>query len=1084
MGNRCAPLAAVLVAFLGLLVSPLAAQAAPAKSPESSPQGSPERSTIVLNSGVVDLRSPLAAVAEPMRLSAGAPGSDYVLVKFAGPVSAEQLDTLHAVAGRVYTYLPHDAFLVRLRAGDALDRLAGVGAWVGPYHPAYKISRFAAAVEPAAVDAGKAARRRIVMLHVYPDADLVSVLDEIKARGIEGVVGANPGAFFSRVRLLLTEAQIASWRDGLALIPEVFWVEVEGRRVLYNDTTVWVGQSGLAGGQTTPIFARGIHGEGQVVGVLDTGIDPDMCYFRDTARGLPPRNECNGGTVVDELQRKTLAVDFLWSSECSGGITGTEWDTQGHGTHVAGTIAGDNFANPIARDAGDGMAPGAKLVVQDCGYQVNACADCPGIGCPVVDLNPIFQQTYSQGARLHSNSWGDQEDASPQNNYTSGSQDVDEFMWSHKDFLIFFAAGNSGPGTASVGSPSTAKSAMSVGATLRGSSANSMASFSSCGPTDDGRIKPEITVPGSSIVSAAKDNSVTTNNCGTTSMSGTSMATPGAAGLAALARQYYTDGFYPSGVATAANAFTPSAALVRATLVNSAASMANAGAIPGNCQGWGRVLLDDTLSFSGDTRKVWIQDDAAAFPSGSANEERSYTFTVAAGQSLKATLAWTDFPSTPAATIHLVNDLDLVVTGPGGTYRGNVFASGQSTTGGNADRRNTLEQVLLSSPAAGTYTVVVRSFTVPQGPQPFALVVTGAVTTGSCTPPAVPTGVSASATSQTAANVTWAAVAGATSYTVSRSTTSGGPYAQVGTSTTTSFANSGLSCNTTYYYVVSASNGTCGSASSAQAQTTTQACTGNVLANGVPVTNVSGAAASQQFWTMAVPAGASGLKFVTSGGTGDADLYVKLGSAPTTSVYDCRSIGSTTAETCNIATAQAGTYHVLVHGYSAFSGLSLTGSYSTPGPELLTNGGFETTLSPWVPSGSAFHQPNGGSTAHGGTGFAYLGNADNTSGAVYQQIAIPAGAAPTFSFWLNVTSSETTTTTQYDKLFVEVRNSAGTLLSTLATYSNLNKGTAGVYSQKSFSLAAWAGQTVRLQFRGTTDTSLITTFRVDDASAK
>ena len=76
-------------------------------------------------------------------------------------------------------------------------------------------------------------------------------------------------------------------------------------------------------------------------------------------------------------------------------------------------------------------------------------------------------------------------------------------------------------------------------------------------------------------------------------------------------------------------------------------------------------------------------------------------------------------------------------SGPGGsTWRGNVFASGQSTTGGAADRRNSLEQVLLNAPAAGVYTVTVRSFTVPNGPQPFALVVTGnaAVSTGNVPP--------------------------------------------------------------------------------------------------------------------------------------------------------------------------------------------------------------------------------------------------------------------------------------------------------------------------------------------------------------
>jgi vibriolysin len=103
----------------------------------------------------------------------------------------------------------------------------------------------------------------------------------------------------------------------------------------------------------------------------------------------------------------------------------------------------------------------------------------------------------------------------------------------------------------------------------------------------------------------------------------------------------------------------------------------------------------------------------------------------------------------------------------------------------------------------------------------------------------------------------------------------------------------------------------------------------NTLSNGVPVSNLSGGAGAQLRYTMSVPAGAGSLRFTTSGGSGDADLYVRFGSEPTTSTYDCRSAGSTNSESCSITTAQAGTYHVLVYGYSAFSGLSLTGSYAT-----------------------------------------------------------------------------------------------------------------------------------------------------------
>ena len=692
-------------------------------------------SLISLNSQVIDTRGPGAGIPAALRAPAG---SEYVLVKFPGPVSASQYEALQQATERIYTYLPYDTYLVKMKsapdAGRALQAKSVGASWTGPYHPAYKLSRSMSALaapDAAAAPGDAAPGRQIVMVQVFPDADLDKVVAAIRSAGAREVVGSQRSAFFSRVRLLLEPAQIVATRAALARIPEVFWIDIEPRRVLLNDTTIWVGQSGVNGGQATPVFDRGIFGEGQIVGVLDTGIDPDMCYFRDTVRGLPPRNECNRGTVRDLSQRKVVAVDFLWSNECNGGIAANEWDTQGHGSHVAGTIAGDNFLNPLNHDPGDGMAPGAKLVVQDCGFQTNDCADCPGIGCPVVDLNPVFQQAYDQGARIHTNSWGDQENASVQNNYTAGSQDVDEFMWNHKDMLIFFAAGNSGPGARSVGSPSTAKSAVSVGATQRGSSSNAMAGFSSCGPTDDGRIKPEITIPGQGIGSARNDGSLTSNNCGTASLSGTSMASPGAAGLTALIRQYYAQGWYPSGIPTAADAFAPSAALMRATLINSAAAMTGAPVIPGNCQGWGRALLDSALFFPGDARRLWVRDDDAGFPLGSSGESRSFTFTVtSAAEPFKATLAWTDFPSTPAANPHINDDLDLAVSGPGGSFLGNVFSGGRSAAGGSADRRNTLEQVLIMNPAPGTYTVTVRSFSVPNGPQPFALVVTGAAAPG------------------------------------------------------------------------------------------------------------------------------------------------------------------------------------------------------------------------------------------------------------------------------------------------------------------------------------------------------------------
>jgi len=147
------------------------------------------------------------------------------------------------------------------------------------------------------------------------------------------------------------------------------------------------------------------------------------------------------------------------------------------------------------------------------------------------------------------------------------------------------------------------------------------------------------------------------------------------------------------------------------------------------------------------------------------------------------------------------------------------------------------------------------------------------------------------------------------------------------------------------------------------------------------------------------------------------------------------------------------------------------------------NGGLEGSISPWIMSGVGAFYTNNGNYPHGGAGYMYFGVNNSVSGQTYQTVTIPTTAAGSLTFWFNCSSSEGITTA-YDFLYVEVRNASGTLLQTIATYSNKDKTTAGIYSQKSFSLAAYKGQTVRLQFRCATDFSLSTTFRIDDVSLK
>ncbi|WP_404365898.1 M4 family metallopeptidase [Corallococcus coralloides] len=107
--------------------------------------------------------------------------------------------------------------------------------------------------------------------------------------------------------------------------------------------------------------------------------------------------------------------------------------------------------------------------------------------------------------------------------------------------------------------------------------------------------------------------------------------------------------------------------------------------------------------------------------------------------------------------------------------------------------------------------------------------------------------------------------------------------------------------------------------------------TSTPLSNGTAVTGLSDSAGNAKYFSLVVPSGATSLSFTTSGGTGDVDLYVRFGAAPDSATYDCRPYASGNAETCTITNIQAGTYYVMLNAYSAYSGVSLTGTYTTGG---------------------------------------------------------------------------------------------------------------------------------------------------------
>lgn len=242
--------------------------------------------------------------------------------------------------------------------------------------------------------------------------------------------------------------------DVLKNITGVARIEFADRMELLNNFAASVGQSGLAGKLTSDaavIWKEGIMGQGEVVAVGDSGLDVDSCFFREAKSSAPEFKGC-------DLDREKV-VCYIMGESAEFGDTKSRLGG-GHGTHVAGTVAGFHVRSLTAEDAdnrtvtfneimesteyANGMAPLARLAVLDIDGKQENSVDAP------VDLSrtSFFTKPYEEaGVRLHSNSWGCAGGAGQArfcNKYDSQTRSIDEFMWRNKDFLVFFAAGNTG----------------------------------------------------------------------------------------------------------------------------------------------------------------------------------------------------------------------------------------------------------------------------------------------------------------------------------------------------------------------------------------------------------------------------------------------------------------------------------------------------------------------------------------------------------------------------------------------------------------------------------------------------------------
>ncbi|MDD3270264.1 MAG: S8 family serine peptidase, partial [Syntrophomonadaceae bacterium] len=484
------------------------------------------------------------------------------------------------------------------------------------------------------------------------------------------------------------------WKFIISLLLALILIVQTYVGVCNNDTCMASGTScflndraaDIAG--STPLLApgllnsTGLSGQGQIIGIADSGLDK--------------------GSISDihlDLQSEAGKMPKVAMLKSYSGRTVPD-DPNGHGTHMAATIAGSGQAS---EGKYRGIAPGASLYFQALLDQEDQLRIPP-------NLDQLFRPAYAAGVRIHVNGWGNSGNA-----YTGNSAQIDNFVYEHPDFLPVFGAGNSGPGAATITGEANSKNALAVGSSQipRPAFSNEAryvdqaAGSSSRGPAQDGRIKPELLAPGSAVISAC--SSLTTSNFQPDSkytlMGGSSMAAAVTGGSLALLREYLN---------THKGINNPSSALLKSLLVNGAKDAAGG---PSNGCGFGILDLLGTVLALHEERFNLVEEPVGIH----SGETREYKLHLDSGEApFKVTLAWVDPPAKSGASSALVNNLDLLVRDPHGKiYYGNDFLQT-----GNIDQVNNIEQISIPKTITGEYTVIIKGANLDANypAQAFALV--------------------------------------------------------------------------------------------------------------------------------------------------------------------------------------------------------------------------------------------------------------------------------------------------------------------------------------------------------------------------
>jgi len=559
----------------------------------------------------------------------------FVLIQFSTLPSAQTIQSLKNAGIELGDYFPGQAYLASIKNNFNFSSLKNMGVSSVNALPAfYKID---SRLLTASISNTKE-QMQTYAVSFYPSINKAMVQEELKRAGAAIVVTKFADA---NVIFIQPDKNIV---NNIATLPFVSCIQPQtiGDKILNYHSIPLHGMSSLLSPS-----GRNLSGRGVTVGVGDNG---DISTHLDFT-----------GRLINRV------------------YTTPVW----HGTHVSGTVAGAGLINPMHH----GLAPKAMLVSQT--YS------------DVITNTPTYVTDYNMIAT--NNSYTDANDGCVgEGAYDATSNYADAQMKNYPTVLHVFAAGNDGNLNCSPYPPfygtiksgwQCAKNVLTVGAISQLD--YNITNFSSRGPVNDGRLKPEIVASGFNTFSTSYFNLYGP-------VSGTSMSSPIATGAATILNERYRQ--LNSGA-------TPKAALIKALLCNTAEDLAPSG--PDYTYGFGMLNARKAVEAM-EGNQYFISSGTPA----------SHTITVPTGvRRLKVMLYWADPAAAPNAANTLVNDLDLTVTKGATTYQplvlnpSNVFALAAP----GADHTNNIEQVVVTDPVAGNYSLNVSAFSVPQGPQEYVL---------------------------------------------------------------------------------------------------------------------------------------------------------------------------------------------------------------------------------------------------------------------------------------------------------------------------------------------------------------------------